>query len=66
MVPDDVEFPKISVIFLHRAEIYHSRCMQQDRKNLDKYVKTIDEVNNLKNTVSESDKAELEEMKSPG
>ena len=35
---------------------------EQDRKNLDKYVNTINEVNNLK-TQYESDKAELEEMK---
>ena len=35
---------------------------EQDRKNLDKYVNTINELNNLK-TQYESDKAELEEMK---
>ena len=47
---------------LTRAE-NTQQMYEQDRKNLDKYVKTIDEVNNLK-TQYESDKAELEEMKS--
>ena len=46
---------------LTRAE-NTQQMYEQDRKNLDKYVKTIDEVNNLK-TQYESDKAELEEMK---
>ena len=46
---------------LTRAE-YTQQMYEQDRKNLDKYVNTINEVNNLK-TQYESDKAELEEMK---
>lgn len=46
---------------LTRAE-NTQQMYQQDRKNLDKYVNTINEVNNLK-TQYESDKAELEEMK---
>ena len=47
---------------LTRAE-NTQQMYEQDRKNLDKYVNTINEVNNLK-TQYESDKAELEEMKS--
>ena len=46
---------------LTRAE-NTQQMYEQDRKNLDKYVNTINEVNNLK-TQYESDKAELEEMK---
>ena len=46
---------------LTRAE-NKQQMYEQDRKNLDKYVNTINEVNNLK-TQYESDKAELEEMK---
>ena len=45
---------------LTRAE-NTQQMYEQDRKNLDKYVNTINEVNNLK-TQYESDKAELEEM----
>ena len=44
---------------LTRAE-NTQQMYEQDRKNLDKYVNTINEVNNLK-TQYESDKAELEE-----
>ena len=46
---------------LTRAE-NTQQMYEQDRKNLDKYVNTINEVNNLK-TQYESEKAELEEMK---
>ena len=46
---------------LTRAE-NTQQMYEQDRKNLDKYVNTINEVYNLK-TQYESDKAELEEMK---
>ncbi len=46
---------------LTRAE-NTQQMYEQDRKNLDKYVNTINEVNNLK-TQYESDKAELVEMK---
>ena len=46
---------------LTRAE-NTQQMYEQDRKNLEKYVNTINEVNNLK-TQYESDKAELEEMK---
>ena len=46
---------------LTRAE-NTQQMYEQDRKNLDKYVNTINEVNSLK-TQYESDKAELEEMK---
>ena len=46
---------------LTRAE-NTQQMYEQDRKNLDKYVNTINEVNNLK-TQYESDKAGLEEMK---
>ncbi len=46
---------------LTRAE-NTQQMYEQDRKNLDKYVNTINEVNKLK-TQYESDKAELEEMK---
>ena len=47
---------------LTRAE-NTQQMYEQDRKNLDKYVNTIEEVKNLK-AQYESDKAELEEMKS--
>ena len=47
---------------LTRAE-NTQQMYDQDRKNLDKYVNTIEEVKNLK-AQYESDKAELEEMKS--
>ena len=46
---------------LTRAE-NTQQMYEQDRRNLEKYVNTINEVNNLK-TQYESDKAELEEMK---
>ena len=46
---------------LTRAE-YTQKMYNQDRESLDKYVKTVEQVNNLK-TKYESEKAELEEMK---
>ena len=46
---------------LTRAE-YTQKMYDQDRENLNKYVNTIEQVNNLK-TQYESEKAELEEMK---
>lgn len=46
---------------LTRAE-YTQKMYDQDRESLEKYVKTVEQVNNLKNQY-ESEKAELEEMK---
>lgn len=46
---------------LTRAE-YTQKMYDQDREGLEKYVKTVEQVNNLKDKY-ESEKAELEEMK---